>query len=245
MISPVADRGPNGQIGASQESNEKQASRMADLPHRGVLPLLAMVIVAACQSNSSVAPPQPAEAGITPESVAALPPELSRPAVNRLANEVVAADNAACNEGPDVDWSSCMNVRILQHYDRYGFLAQHCQIHTDGDNFRACVLSGRTGIDWVLAVGGNPDTDFDWSNPYASGEAALKKLNQVITDRCAGKLEVPGDSCMTRESAKLLGLSERVATLCSARKEMEQRGACIIDAHDAAMYQAALSTQRS
>ncbi len=218
---------------------------MAHLPHRGLLPLLAIIVIAGCQSNGSVAPPETAEEGGTPESVAALPPELSRPAVNQLANEVVAADNAACSEDPGIDWNACMNLRILKHYDRYGFLAQHCRMHTDSESFRACVLSGRTGIDWVLAVGGNPDTDFDWSNPNASGEAALKKLNQVITDRCAGKPEAPGDSCMTRESAKLLGLSATVATLCSARKEIEQRGACIVDAHDAAMYHAALEPQSS
>jgi hypothetical protein len=214
---------------------------MAYRPHRGVLSLLAIVLAAACQPNGSfLAAPEAAETGGTPESIAALPPELSRPAVNRLANEVVAADNAACNENPSVDWNACMNWRILKHYDRYGFLGQHCRMHQDSGSFRACVLSGRTGIDWVLAAGGNPDTDFDWSKPDKSGEAALKKLNQVIAGRCAGKPEVPGDSCLTRESAKLLGLSERVATLCSARKEVEQRGACIVDTHDAAMYQAAL-----
>lgn len=206
---------------------------------------LALVIVAACQPNGSVAPPEVAEPGATPESIAALPPEQSRPAVNRLANEVVAADNALCNQDPDVDWNACMNRRILTHYDRYGFLGQHCRMHTDSESFRNCILSGRTGIDWVLAVGGNPDTDFDWSNPEASGAAALKKLNQVITDRCAGKPEVPGDSCMTRESAKLLGLSESVATRCSVRRESEQRGACIVDAHDAAMYHAALTAPGS
>jgi hypothetical protein len=36
-------------------------------------------------------------------------------------------------------------------------------------------------------------------------------------------------------------LSAAVASSCAARVELEQRGACIIDAHDAAMYQAALT----
>jgi len=33
-----------------------------------------------------------------------------------------------------------------------------------------------------------------------------------------------------------------VATNCAARQTLEERGACIVDAHDAAMYRAALVT---
>jgi hypothetical protein len=230
------------QIGASfQESGEL----MPILPHRGVLPMLAIVIVAACQSNSSVVATEAAKDAVTPESVAALPPELSRPAVNRLANEVIATHSSECGADPEMDWGLCMNLRMLQGFDRYGFLAQHCRSQTDSKGFRDCVLLGRSTVDWVLAIDGNPDTDLDWSKPEQAHDLALKKLNGVLTETCAGKPEVPGDSCMTRESAKRLGLSDTVATLCSARKESEQRGACIIDAHDAAMYQVALSAPRS
>jgi hypothetical protein len=200
-----------------------------------------LLVLAACQPNRTQIPSDNADPAITPEYVAALPPEQSRPAVSRLANEVIAMHSRACGAAPETEWGACMNLRMLQSFDRYGFLAQHCRGQPDNKAFRACIFSSRSAIDWTLAVGGNPDTDLDWSKPEQANEQALKKLNDVLTKACGGKPELPGDSCFTRESAKRLGLSAMVATHCSARKEMEQRGACIVDAHDAAMYQAALS----
>jgi hypothetical protein len=179
---------------------------------------------------------------ITPEYVASLPPEESRPAVNRLANEVVAAETGVCQETPNVDWEACVSARMMAAFDRYGFLASHCRTQTDLKAVRDCVLFGRSGVDWLLAVGGNPDTDFDWSKPEQSNQQALKKLNDVLTERCAGKPEQAGDSCFTRLSAEGLGLSDAVVASCAARATLEQRGACIVDAHDAAMYRAALAT---
>src|SRR4030095_15965646 len=99
-----------------------------------------------------------------------------------------------------------------------------------------------SGVDWVLASGGNPDTDFDWSKPEQSNATALKKLNDVLTKHCEGKPEQSGNSCFTSESAQRLGLSDTVATSCAARAKLEERGACIVDAHDAAMYRGALAT---
>src|SRR5512147_1605730 len=180
---------------------------------------------------------------VTPEFVAALPPEQSRPAVNRLANDVVAAETEICRQNPDVDWEACVSSRMLVGFDRYGFLANHCRDRIDDNKaLRDCVMFGRAGVDWLLAVGGNPDTDFDWSKPKRAESDALKHLNDVLTEQCAGKPENPGNSCFTRESAKALGLSNAVATRCAERQSLEQRGACIIDAHDAAMYQAALAS---
>jgi hypothetical protein len=89
-------------------------------------------------------------------------------------------------------------------------------------------------------MGGNPDTDFDWSQPEKSHEAALKTLNDVLTERCQGKPEQAGNSCFTSESAHALDLGEVVASNCAARQTLEERGACIIDAHDTAMYRTAL-----
>ena len=178
---------------------------------------------------------------VTPEYVAALPPGQSRPPVNQLSNEVVAAETQACNDNPDVDWEACFSARMMKAFDRYGFLASHCRSQPDLKAVRTCVHYGRSGIDWLLAIGGSPDTDFDWSNPEKSHEAALKKLNDVLTERCDGKPEEPGNSCFTRESARVLGLSETVATSCAARQALEERGACIVDAHDAAMYRDALA----
>jgi hypothetical protein len=106
---------------------------------------------------------------------------------------------------------------------------------------RDCVQFGRAGIDWLLAIGGNPDTDFDWSTPEQSQDLALKKLNDALTKHCAGKPEEPGNSCFTSESAERLGLGSTVAERCAARPALEQRGACVVDAHNAAMYRAALS----
>jgi len=177
----------------------------------------------------------------TPEYVASLPPDQSRPAVNRLANEVVAAENAACKAHPDVDWQTCMSARLVINFDRYGFLANHCRDRTEYKSLRDCALFGRSGVDWLLAMDGSPDTDFDWSKPQQSRDAALKKLNDVLTKACEGKPEQPGNSCFSSESARRLGLSDTVAARCSARATLEQRGACIVDAHDAAMYQAALA----
>jgi len=179
---------------------------------------------------------------ITAEYVAALPPEQSRPAVNRLANEVVAAENAACKAQPDVDWIACISSRMVIDFDRYGFLANHCRDKPDYRSLRDCALFGRSGVDWLLASDGSPDTDFDWSQPQQSHDAALKKLNDVLTKACEGKPEQPGNSCFTGESARRLGLSNTVATNCAARAKLEERGACIVDAHDAAMYQTALAS---
>lgn len=204
-----------------------------------------LLMLAACQPNRAETASTDDDPAITPEYVAALPPEQSRPAVSRLANEVVAAHNSACGADPEADWGACMNLRILQSFDRYGFLAQHCREQPDNKAFRDCVFSGRSAVDWTLAIGGNPDTDLDWSKPEQANQTAIKKLNAVLTDACAGKAEQPGDSCSTRESAKRLGLSDTVAAHCSARAEIVQRGACIIDAHDAAMYRAALSALKS
>ena len=178
---------------------------------------------------------------ITPEYVASLPPQESRPAVNRLANEVVAAETGVCQENPSVDWEACVSARMMAAFDRYGFLANHCRAQPDLKAVRDCVLFGRSGVDWLLAIDGNPDTDFDWTKPEQSNQQALTKLNDVLTDRCAGKPEQPGDSCFTRLSADVLGLSDAVAARCAARAELTERGACIVDAHDAAMYRAALA----
>ncbi len=202
--------------------------------------ILICVAVVACQSNRSVPPPEVAGAGVTPEYVASLPPEQSGPAVNGLANELIAVHSSQCDSQLDLDWEACMNARMLASFDRYGFLAQHCGDQPDDKAFRDCVLFGRAAVDWLLAAGANPDTDFDWSKPEQSRDRALKELNRVLTDTCAGKPEEPGNSCMTTESARLLNLSDTVAAQCSARKELAERGTCIVDAHDAAMYQAAL-----
>jgi hypothetical protein len=39
----------------------------------------------------------------------------------------------------------------------------------------------------------------------------------------------------------VLDLGEAVASNCAGRQTLEERGACIVDAHDAAMYRAALT----
>ncbi len=192
--------------------------------------------------EAATSKPASADNPITPEYVASLPPEESRPAVNRLANEVVAAETGVCQETPNVDWEACVSARMLAGFDRYGFLASHCRAQNDLKAVRDCVLFGRSGIDWLLAIGGNPDADFDWSRPEQSNQQALTKLNDVLTARCAGKPEQPGNSCFTRLSAEVLGLGDVVAARCAARAALAQRGACIVDAHDAAMYQAALAT---
>jgi hypothetical protein len=204
--------------------------------------ILLIPVMAACQVPDSPAPkPVHIDTHVTPEFVASLPPDQSRPAVNRLANDVVAAETEVCRENPDVDWEACVSSRMLVGFDRYGFLANHCRDRiADNKAVRDCVLFGRAGVDWLLAIGGNPDTDFDWSKPEQAHNDALKKLNDVLTARCAGTPENPGNSCFTRESAKALGLGNAVASRCAERQALEQRGACIIDAHDAAMYQAAL-----
>src|SRR5688572_23471187 len=179
---------------------------------------------------------------ITPEHVASLPPGQSRPAVNQLSNEVVAAETGPCSGNPDVDWEGCVSARMLKAFDRYGFLTSHCRDQPDLKAVRICVQFGRSGVDWLLAIGGNPDTDFDWSQPEKSHEAALKQLNDTLTERCKGKPEEPGNSCFTSLSANLLDLSDTVASHCAARATLEQRGACIVDAHDTAMYREALAT---
>lgn len=204
--------------------------------------ILTLVALGACQSAGSVPPPEAAGAGITPEYVASLPPEQSGPAVNGLANELIAVHSSQCDAQLDASWKACMNALMLASFDRYGFLAQHCRHKPDERALRNCVIFGRAAVDWLLAAGANPDTDFDWSKPQQSRDIALKELNRVLTDKCSGKPEEPGNSCMTAESARLLNLSDAVAARCSARKELTQRGACIIDAHDAAMYQAALAS---
>ncbi len=208
---------------------------------RGCFPILALLAAVACQSNRSVPPPKVAGVGITPEYVASLPPDRSRPAVEELASELMAAHRRQCDADPEVNWAGCMNYQLLVSLDRYGFLGQHCRDQPDSKSFRQCVFFGRSGVEWLLAIDADPDMDFDWSKPEASHDLALKRLNDVLTERCAGKPEAQRDSCMTTESAKLLGLSDTVGALCSARKEPDQRGACIIDAYDAAMYQAAFA----
>lgn len=191
--------------------------------------------------EAATSQPTTSENPITPEYVASLPPGQSRPPVNQLSNEVVAAETAPCSGNPDVDWEACVSARMLKAFDRYGFLASHCRGQPDLKSVRNCVQFGRSGVDWLLAIGRNPDTDFDWSTPEQSHKRALKTLNDTLTERCKGKPEQPGDSCFTSLSAELLGLSETVATRCAAREKLEERGACIVDAHDAAMYRAALA----
>ena len=191
--------------------------------------------------EAATASPASSDHAITPEHVASLPPGQSRPVVNQLSNEVVAAETAPCSGNPDVDWEGCVSARMLKAFDRYGFLTSHCRSQPDLKAVRTCVQYGRSGIDWLLAIGGNPDTDFDWSNPEKSHEAALKKLNDVLTERCDGKPEQAGNSCFTSESARVLDLSEVVATNCAARQTLEERGACVVDAHDTAMYRDALA----
>ncbi|MEZ5831890.1 MAG: hypothetical protein R3D05_11975 [Dongiaceae bacterium] len=160
--------------------------------------------------------------------------------MNRLSNQVVAAETEPCNGNPDVNWDACVSTRMLVAFDRYGFLANHCRDRTDYKSLRNCVQFGRSGIDWLLAADGSPDTDFDWSKPEQSRNAALKKLNDVLTERCKDKPEGAGNSCFTNESARALGLSGTVAERCAVRQTLEDRGACIVNAHDAAMYGAAL-----
>lgn len=205
------------------------------------VPSILALVLAACQPNSAPAPEAAsAETSVTPEHVASLPAEQSRSAVNQLANEVVAAETSACQENPD--FGACVSVRMLKAFDRYGFLASHCREQTDLKAVRNCVQFGRAGIDWLLAIDRNPDIDFDWSKPEQSQDLALKKLNDTLTERCKGKPEQPGNSCFTSLSARLLGLSDVVAARCGLRAELEQRGACIIDAHNAGMYGAALAS---
>lgn len=217
----------------------------------GRLGLLLAVVVSACQFPDEPVPQQSSRpvdttSPITPEYVAGLPPEQSRPAVNRLANQVVKAELAVCQQNSDVDWDACVNSRMLVGFDRYGFLANHCRDRiADNQALRDCVLFGRAGVDWLLAIGKNPDTDFDWSQPEKAHDAALEALNDTLTKQCEGKPENPGNSCFTRESAKALGLGNAVAFKCAERQTLEHRGACIVDAHDAAMYQAALAVLRS
>jgi hypothetical protein len=207
--------------------------------------LLTASLLSACQAGGAVSSSETASetgtGGITPEYVASLPADQSRPIVQQLANEVVAAETATCNDNPDIDWSACISTQMLIAFDRYGFLASHCRDKPDHRSLRDCVQFGRSGVDWVLAQGGNPDADFDWSNPEQSHDRALRQLNQSLTEQCAGEPEEPGNSCFTRLSARLLRLSDEVAHHCAARPTLEQRGACVIDAHDTAMYQAALA----
>ena len=207
---------------------------------RALLLLPTISLLSACQSGEPAPAAEKASNGITPEHVASLPAEQSRPLVHQLANQVVAAETEGCNDHPEIDWNACVSTRMLIAFDRYGFLASHCRDKPDHQALRDCVAFGRAGIDWVLAVGGNPDHDFDWSSPERSHDLALKKLNDELTRRCEGKPEEPGSSCFTGLSAELLGLSDAVAAGCAARATLELRGACIIDAHDAAMYRAAL-----
>ncbi|HET6160715.1 MAG TPA: hypothetical protein VFE34_20385 [Dongiaceae bacterium] len=208
---------------------------------RTLLLLLMTSLLSACQSGGTVPPAESTYSGITPEYVASLPAGQSRPAVDRLSNEVVAGESESCRENPDVDWEACVSTRMLLIFDRYGFLADHCGDRTGDKELRDCVAFGRSGVDWVLAMEGNPDTDFDWSKPEQSHDAALKKLNDVLTERCKGRPEEPGNSCFTSESARVLGLSATVAAQCAARQKLEERGACIVDAHDTVMYRAALA----
>jgi hypothetical protein len=207
---------------------------------RALLILIASLL-AACQADEAVPSHETASGGITPEYVASLPAEQSRPVVQQLANEVVAAETEACNDNPNIDWDACVSTQMLIAFDRYGFLATHCRDKPDHKSLRDCVQFGRSGVDWVLAQDGNPDIDFDWSNPEQSHGRALRQLNEMLTGQCAGKPEEPDNSCFTSLSAKLLRLSDVVAQHCAARPTLEQRGGCIIDAHDTAMYQAALT----
>jgi hypothetical protein len=210
--------------------------------------LLTASLLSACQADDAVPSNETAggitpeySGGITPEYVASLPAGQSRPIVQQLANQVVAAEMAACNDNPNVDWDACVSTQMLIAFDRYGFLANHCRDKPDHRSLRDCVQFGRSGVDWLLAQGGNPDVDFDWSNPEESHDRALRQLNQELTGNCVGKPEEQGNSCFTSLSARLLRLSDMVAQHCAARQTLEQRGACIIDAHDTAMYQAALA----
>jgi hypothetical protein len=206
-----------------------------------ILFLLVAGLTSACQPKVSDVPSEVAGGGITPEYVASLPAGQSRPAVDLLSNQVVAAETAPCSGNPDIDWEACVSARMLKAFDRYGFLSSHCRGQPDLKAVRTCVQYGRSGIDWLLAIDGNPDADFDWSKPEQSHAQALKRLNDTLTERCKGNPEQPGDSCFTSLSAELLGLSDTVAAHCAARQELEQRGACIVDAHDAAMYRDALA----
>lgn len=194
--------------------------------------------LAACQPAGRVSVPV-ARTTVTPEYVSSLSADQSRPAVDRLANEVVAAQSAACGPTHDATWEACMNVKLLQSFDRYGFLIRHCTPAVSVKALRECILQGSLGVDWLLAAGASPDTDFDWSQPAASRDAALKHLNDVLTERCTGKPEQVGNSCFSAESARSLGLSPIVAGQCAAKPTLEDRGRCIVDAHDAAMYGAA------
>jgi hypothetical protein len=199
------------------------------------------VVEEAGPSDTEPAAVDTAEPDITPEYVASLPTGQSRTPVNQLSNEVVAAETEPCNGNPDVDWEACVSARMLKAFDRYGFLSSHCRGQPDLKAVRTCVQFGRAGIDWLLAIGGNPDTDFDWATPEQSHKRALKTLNDTLTKRCEGKPEQAGSSCFTSLSAELLGLSETVAMRCAMRQTLEERGACIVDALDAAMYRAALA----
>lgn len=205
------------------------------------LALLPAVLLAACRSAAPAPEPAAATPQATPDYVASLPPGESRAVVNQLSNQVVTATTAACRDRSDGDWVACASLRMLKAFDRYGFLASHCREQPSFAALLTCVKFGRSGVDWVLAVGGNPDTDFDWTRPEQAHDRSLKALNDILTERCAGKPEQPGDSCFTALSAKLLGLGDAVATRCAARQTLEQRGACIVDAHDAAMYLSALT----
>ena len=215
------------------------------LAHVTRIPLLLLIVglISACQPGAATPFPETAaaEPRITPEYVASLPPGQSRAPVSDLANQVDAAETEACSAVAEPDWSACLSGQMLVAFDRYGFLANHCHDQPGDQALRDCVEFGRAGVDWVLALGGNPDKDFDWSQPKQAQEDAIKKLNDAMTERCEGKLEEPGNSCFTTLSAQLLGLSAAVASSCAVRPELEQRGACIIDAHDAVMYQAALT----
>jgi hypothetical protein len=199
-----------------------------------------MAMLAACQPAERVSQPA-ARNTVTPEYVASLPPDQSRPVVDQLANEVVAAQSTSCGATHDAEWEACMNLRLLQSFDRYGFLIRHCTPAASVKMLRDCVLNGSLGVDWLLAAGASPDTDFDWSRPAVARDAALNRLNDVLTERCKGRPEQAGNSCFSAESAKSLGLSQAVSTQCAVKPTLEARGRCIVDAHDAAMYGAALA----
>lgn len=236
---------PSQWLGIAEDCFLSCAASIPNLRWRAVA-LAMLVTLNGCywpddQLPGETSPPQQAsiDNATTPEYVSSLPAGQSRAPVDILANEVVAAETEQCSGDPDIDWEACVSARMLKAFDRYGFLAGHCRGQPDLKAVRSCVEFGRSGVDWLLAMGGNPDTDFDWSQPEKSHEAALKKLNDVLTERCHGKPEQPGNSCFTSESARMLDLGAVVAANCAMRQTLEERGACIVDAHDAAMYRAA------
>ncbi len=207
---------------------------------RRILVSVAILLLAAACSGTSgrtsgTAPKVAADidpAVVTPEYVASLPRDQAKAAMSSLTQRYLRLAWEPCSASDD----DCLSRQLEASLDRSGELAALCMVNGKGKEYHVCLLSAPLTVPMVLAAGGNPATDIDWSDVDSTNNAARRQfLEFIVKEKCGS--DIP---CIVEAAATLLGLSPTVAKSCQLHQSPSDQMNCVSDAQDAEVLQGAI-----